>query len=125
MIRMGFDAVQIARMERCLANPAFAKRVFTAEERALFAQKKRPANTAAAHFAAREALAKAMGCGIFGFRLQEAAVLRGPGGAPYFALGGALAGRLASQGLTAQLSLCHEGEYAFACVLLQPADGAG
>ena len=33
---------------------------------------------------------------------------------------GALAERMERQGLAAEVSLSHEGGYAFACVLLQP-----
>lgn len=69
---MGFDAVRIDRMEKKLKGEAFCRRAFSEEENALFARKKHPAPTAAANFAAKEALAKALRCGIFGFDLREA-----------------------------------------------------
>lgn len=120
MLRMGFDAVQICRMTKSIQKPHFCARVFSEEESRLIASRPHPAETAAAHFAAREALAKALRCGIFGFSLKEAAVLRRPDGSPYFAFSGALAQRLQQEAIAAELSLSHEGEYAFACVLLQP-----
>ena len=122
VLRMGFDAVQIDRMEKKLKGEAFCRRAFSEEENALFARKKHPAPTAAANFAAKEALAKALRCGIFGFDLREAPVLRREDGSPYFAFSGALARRMEQEGLAAELSLSHEGEYAFAVVLLQPAE---
>ena len=93
VLRMGFDAVQIDRMEKKLKGEAFCRRAFSEEENALFARKKHPAPTAAANFAAKEALAKALRCGIFGFDLQEAPVLRREDGSPYFAFSGELARR--------------------------------
>ena len=125
MLRMGFDAVRIARMERNVKNGHFCARVFSDEENRLIAARSHPAQTAAAHFAAREALAKALRCGIFGFDLREAAVLRRTDGSPYFAFTGALEQQMREQGLAAELSLSHEGEYAFACVLLQPVGKEG
>ena len=121
-LRVGFDAVRIDRMEKKMQRAGFCSRAFSAQENALFAKKKRPAPTAAANFAAKEALAKALRCGIFGFELTEAAVLRRADGSPYFAFSGELARRMEQKGLAAELSLSHEGEYAFAFVLLQPAE---
>ncbi|MBC5580346.1 4'-phosphopantetheinyl transferase superfamily protein [Anaerofilum sp. BX8] len=120
MIQLGFDAAQVSRLEKSMRNPRFCERVFSAQENALIAAKLRPAETAAAHFAAKEALGKALRCGIFGFDLRQAAVLRRPDGSPCFAFSGELAGRMEQLGLTAEVSLSHEGGYAFACVLLQP-----
>ena len=119
MLRMGFDAVRIGRIARSIQKPRFCERIFSPEENRLINSRPRPAQTAAAHFAAREALAKALRCGIFGFDLKEAAVLRRPDGSPCFAFSGRLAQRMQREGLVAELSLAHEGEYAFACVLLQ------
>lgn len=121
MIQLGFDATQVKRIERSLQNPRFVQRVFSQQEWALISARPHPAQTAAAHFAAKEALSKALGCGLFGFALAEAAVLRRAGGAPYFELSGALAKTLQTRGLAAEVSLSHEGGFAFACVLLQPA----
>lgn len=120
-MRLGFDAAAVARVEKSLQRASFAARVYGPREQALLAQKKNPAATAAANFAAKEALSKALRCGIFGFDLREAEVLRRADGSPYFAFAGALAQRLAQSGLAAEVSLSHEGGMAFACVLLQPA----
>ena len=120
MLQLGFDAARVSRLEKSMGNPRFCERVFSAQENALIAAKPRPAETAAAHFAAKEALGKALRCGIFGFDLRQAAVLRRPDGSPYFTFSGALAERMERQGLAAEVSLSHEGGYAFACVLLQP-----
>ena len=109
MLQLGFDAARVSRLEKSMGNPRFCERVFSAQENALIAAKPRPAETAAAHFAAKEALGKALRCGIFGFDLRQAAVLRRPDGSPYFAFSGALAERMERQGLAAEVSLSHEG----------------
>lgn len=80
MLQLGFDAARVSRLEKSMGNPRFCERVFSAQENALIAAKPRPAETAAAHFAAKEALGKALRCGIFGFDLRQAAVLRRPMG---------------------------------------------
>ena len=73
MLQLGFDAARVSRLEKSMGNPRFCERVFSAQENALIAAKPRPAETAAAHFAAKEALGKALRCGIFGFDLRQAA----------------------------------------------------
>ena len=120
MLRVGFDAVKMERMEKKVQNAHFRERVFSSQENMLLDSRPHPAQTAAANFAAKEALSKALRCGIFGFDLREAAVLRREDGSPYFAFSGELAQRMLREGYTAQVSLSHEGDYAFAFVLLQP-----
>lgn len=79
------------------------------------------AQTAAANFAAKEALAKALGTGLSGFVWVQAQALRAQSGAPYFAFSGQLAGVMRQKGLTAHLSLTHEGGFATAFVVLEQA----
>ena len=105
---IGTDLCQSARMERCLQREAFLHRVFSAQEQALLAARSGKARweTAAANFAAKEALA-------------EIAVLRRESGAPYYALSGAAAAWAAEKRLTAHLSLSHDGGLALAFAVLE------
>ena len=108
---------------KSIASAHFVQRVFGPEERALL-QSRGPlhrAQTAAANFAAKEALAKALGTGLSGFVWVQAQALRAQSGAPYFAFSGQLAGVMRQKGLTAHLSLTHEGGFATAFVVLEQA----
>lgn len=84
-------------------------------------QPARRAETAAANFAAKEALAKALGTGLSGFVWVQAQALRAPNGAPYFAFSGRLAETMRQKGLAAHLSITHEGGFATAFVVLEQA----
>lgn len=128
---IGVDSVEIARMGESISGATFLKRVFSAEERALFEGKKenRAAELAAGCFAAKEAFLKATGRGLGGFALSDIAVLREKSapdahtGRPYFALTGAAAEHMAQNGLAAHLSITHDGGMAIAFVVLEKAEG--
>ena len=63
---IGIDVVEVERVESSMSEfgERFASRVFTEDERAYCESQKRPAIHYAARFAAKEAVAKAMGTGI-------------------------------------------------------------
>lgn len=63
---IGIDVVEVERIESSMAEfgDRFASRVFTPAERAYCDSQKRPAIHYAARFAAKEAVAKALGTGI-------------------------------------------------------------
>lgn len=118
---IGVDTASAARLEKSMAREHFVQRVFGPEERALLQghSSARRAETAAANFAAKEALAKALGTGLSGFVWVQAQALREQSGAPYFAFSGQLAKTMRQKGLVAHLSLTHEGGFATAFVVLE------
>ena len=63
---IGIDVVEVERVESSMAEfgDRFAERVFTEAERVYCENQKRPAIHYAARFAAKEAVAKALGTGI-------------------------------------------------------------
>lgn len=63
---IGIDVVEVERVESSMAEfgERFSSRVFTEAERAYCDSQKRPAIHYAARFAAKEAVAKALGTGI-------------------------------------------------------------
>ncbi len=62
---LGVDIVEIARMEKILGrSPRFALRVFSEKERAYCDSQHRPSVHYATHFAAKEAVLKALGTGF-------------------------------------------------------------
>ncbi|HYM63965.1 MAG TPA: holo-ACP synthase [Gaiellaceae bacterium] len=80
-MRIGIDLIEIARVERSLARyQAFRERVFTEEERRYCDSRPHPAQHYAARFAGKEAVGKALGCGVrFTWREIEIAGRPKPG----------------------------------------------
>ena len=114
IIGVGIDVVDIARFAQVLERtPALATRLFTAAERRL------PAASLAARFAAKEALAKALGAPV-GLRWLDAEVHRGDDGRPHLRVTGTVAARAAELGATdTHLSLSHDAGIASAVVVLE------
>jgi holo-[acyl-carrier protein] synthase len=63
-MRVGVDLIEIARIARALERPGFRERVFTETERTYCDAKAHPAQHYAARFAGKEAVGKALGCGV-------------------------------------------------------------
>ena len=63
-MRIGVDLIEIARVERAMRRPGFRERVFTDAERAYCESRRNPAQHYAGRFAGKEAVGKALGCGI-------------------------------------------------------------
>lgn len=85
-VSAGVDSVSTLRMEKSMMRESFCIRVFSEREREYFAQKHSPSQTAAGHFAAKEAFLKAMGTGIINMNLCDIGILHDDRGAPYFDL---------------------------------------
>jgi holo-[acyl-carrier protein] synthase len=127
LIVVGVDVIEIARIERTLADfgDRFLRRVYTERERERF--RTRPSELAA-RFAAKEATSKALGTGIRGIRWQEMEVLSNARGKPLLLLHGSAAARAALLGLVSfDVSLTHSRTDAMAVVvgLRDPAAGVG
>lgn len=121
-VRPGIDLVECERIARAIAQQgeAFLSRVFTAAERAYCEKHARSAPSFAARWAAKEAVAKALGCGIgAGAALHEIEVTRDASGQPGIQLHGSAAATAAAQGVQEiRLSLTHTENYAAACVVI-------
>ncbi|MFZ5556779.1 MAG: holo-ACP synthase [Pseudomonadota bacterium] len=120
---VGTDIVETARIERLLERfgERFAQRLLTPLERGRFDHSQRPAAYLALRFAAKEALAKAIGTG---FRtpvlLSRISLVQDKLGKPGFAFHPSLAALLAARGVTGHhLSLTDEAGLAFAVVVLE------
>ena len=115
IIGVGVDVVEVERLERALARtPALAARRFTAQEQAAGR-----GEALAARFAAKEAVAKALGA-PGGLRWVDAEVVREDGGRPRLRLHGGVAEEAAAQGIsTWHLSLSHDGGIATAVVVAE------
>lgn len=80
-MKIGIDLIEIDRVERALArHPGFRERCFTEAERAYCDSRPNPAQSYAARFAGKEAVGKALGCGVhFTWREIEIAGRPKPG----------------------------------------------
>jgi len=116
VVGVGVDVVGLERFAAVMARgPALRARLFDPDEVDL------PARSLAARFAAKEALAKALGAPP-GLRWRDARVHRGPHGAPSFELRGTVAARAAALGVAAvHLSLSHDAGIATAFVVAERA----
>jgi len=94
---IGVDMLEISRMECVMRRrPSFLRRVFTDDERAYCERCARPAE----HYAAREAVLKALGCGFAeGVGLHDVSVATDATGRPRAVLSGRAAKIAAEQGV--------------------------
>lgn len=112
---IGCDLVRIARLRRPLNNPRFVARIFTEEERRLMALAGDPVCFAAGRWAAKEAVAKALGTGFSGCPPAAVSVEQGPQGEPVVRLGACAA----AAGDRIHITISHEGEYAAAFAVVE------
>ena len=128
---VGVDLVRIPRMRQTIArwDERFLRRVFTEQEIAYCQRRHDPIPHLAARFAAKEAALKALGTGLrMGVTWREVEVRRERGEAPTMVLTGRSAAIARAKGASRILvSLTHDGDYAFAQVLLvgEAPDGHG
>ena len=90
-IRTGCDVEQISRFEGLLKKAYFCQRAFTDAEWEHIENSGHPEATAAGIFCAKEAMAKALGRGLFGLLPKELGVEWDERGAPYPVLTGSAA----------------------------------
>lgn len=114
IVGVGIDVVDIERFARQLENtPGLRLRLFTEGERDL------PVASLAARFAAKEAVAKALGAPV-GLRWTDASVFRGDDGRPHLQVAGTVADRAAALGITSfHVSLSHDAGIASAVVVAE------
>lgn len=118
LLRTGVDMIEIARLVEL--NPAirrrFLERVYTTRERAE-AENRGEGQwaTLAGRFAAKEAVAKALGCGIGSIAWREIEILRGEQGEPLLKLHGEAERVSQSLGIeTWSVSISHTRTHALA-----------
>ena len=119
-MRLGIDLVQISRLEAVMKKPFFKKeRLFSPGEIAYCRSKGKGAPAAfAGHYAAKEAVYKALGTGFREGLWRDVEVCHNDFGAPYLKLYGTYADTARQiSPHSPVLSLSHDGDYAVAQVL--------
>lgn len=120
ILGVGVDLIEVERIARACAREAFVRRVYTQAERALFASRANAAQVMAAHWAAKEAVMKALGVGIGTVALREIEIRRNASGAPSVCLYGAAQMRLTQlHGTRLHVSLSHVAHMAAAFAVLE------
>ena len=119
IVGVGIDVVEIARFKQALdRTQGLADRLFSEGERGL------PMRSLAARFAAKEALAKALGAPR-GLSWTDAEVVTGPDGRPELKVSGTVADAAARRGVRRwHVSLSHDGGLATAVVIAEGGEGA-
>ncbi|MDT0274983.1 holo-ACP synthase [Blastococcus goldschmidtiae] len=120
IIGVGIDVVPVERFAASLLRtPALRDRLFTAAEQVTPSGAARSSESLAARFAAKEALAKALGA-PGDLRWHDTEVTVGDHGRPHLEVRGSVAGRAAQLGVTTwHVSLSHDGGIASAVVVAE------
>jgi holo-[acyl-carrier protein] synthase len=117
ILRTGVDLIEISRVEEVIARHGarYLERIYTPAE---LEQLGHDTESLAGRFAAKEAVAKALGCGIGTVSWKEIEVLGDEQNAPGLTLYGAAAQRSKELGLTTwSVSISHSLSHAVAFVV--------
>ena len=122
IVGVGIDVVPVARFaESLVRTPGLRDRLFTAAEQVTPSAGDRTAESLVARFAAKEALAKALGAPR-GLHWTDADVVREESGRPRLVVRGTVAARAREMGVaTLHLALTHDGGFACAVVVAEGA----
>jgi holo-[acyl-carrier protein] synthase len=123
ILGIGTDLVAMTRIKTIWERfgLAFARRILTLQEQEGLLQSKNPVSFLAKRYAAKEAVAKALGTGFrpHGILLSEIGVRNDDLGRPHLIYFGKTADILQRQGIVeSQISLSDERDYAMAFVIL-------
>jgi len=119
-VRIGVDLIEIERVRRALERPGFRDRCFTEAEQAYCDSRANPAESYAGRFAGKEAVGKALGCGVR-FTWKDVEIVGRP--KPAVRLSGRTAAYAERVGAgEIDLSMTHSRELAAAICVVAPRD---
>lgn len=120
IVGIGVDVVLVERFARALARtPLLTDRLFTEAERVTSSGNARSPESLAARFAAKEAVAKALGAPA-GMRWHDCEIVSDPDGRPWLTVSGTVAAVATERGVGRwHLSLSHDGGIASAIVVAE------
>ena len=120
IVSVGIDVVLVERFAAAVARtPLLLDRLFTPNERLSRSGHPRPPDSLAARFAAKEAVAKALGAPS-GLAWHDCEIVPDSGGRPWLETTGTVAEAAGKLGITHwHLSLSHDGGVASAMVLAE------
>ncbi len=118
LLRTGVDLIEISRVEEVVSRHGrhYLERIYTPAE---LEQCGKRAESLAGRFAAKEAVAKALGCGIGDVTWKEIEVLGDEQNAPVLTLHGAAEKMAKEMGLTTwSISISHSQSHSVALVVM-------
>jgi len=120
IVSVGIDVVLVDRFASALRRtPLLSERLFTDAERTTSSGNQRSVESLAARFAAKEAVAKALGAPT-GLHWHDCEVVSDPDGRPWLTVSGSVAEAAAKLDITRwHLSLSHDGGIASAMVVAE------
>jgi phosphopantetheine--protein transferase-like protein len=115
IIGTGVDIIEIERIAKAAKNERFFDKIFSDSETALFEASKYRMETVAGRFAAKEAVMKALGCGLGDMPMKSIEVLRAPSGQPVVELKNEAKQKAEALGVKhMHISISHSERYAVA-----------
>jgi len=116
---VGTDLCQTSRIAEALENERFLNRLYTPAERERLENlcPERRAERAAGMFAAKEAVAKALGTGFSGFGFSDVEILYDDAGKPFVRLRNGALER--ADDASVHISISHDGGFALAFAVLE------
>jgi holo-[acyl-carrier protein] synthase len=120
IVAVGIDVVLVERFAKAVRRtPLLADRLFTEAEQLTAAGNPRSYESLAARFAAKEAVAKALGAPA-GLHWHDCEIVSDPDGRPWLTVGGTVASAANERGVERwHLSLSHDGGIASAIVIAE------
>ncbi|SCG34525.1 holo-ACP synthase [Micromonospora halophytica] len=120
IVAVGIDVVLVDRFARAMVRtPLLADRLFTEAERYTGSGNPRSTESMAARFAAKEAVAKALGA-PGGLSWHDCEIVPDPDGRPWLTVSGTVADAATERGINRwHLSLSHDGGIASAMVVAE------
>ena len=120
IVSVGIDVVLVDRFASAMRRtPLLSERLFTDAERTTSSGNQRSVESLAARFAAKEAVAKALGAPT-GLHWHDCEVVSDPDGRPWLTVSGSVAEAAAKLDITRwHLSLSHDGGIASAMVVAE------
>jgi len=120
IIGTGIDIVEIDRIAKAASKERFVEKIYSEAERAIFEACKYRMETVAGRFAAKEAVLKALGCGIGDMPMTCIEILRAPSGQPFIEISGEARQKAQALGVSRMhVSISHSARYAVAQVIVE------
>lgn len=118
---IGTDIIEIERIKKAISrSPRFAERLFTEQELEFYKKKDMKVHHIAGGFSAKEAVLKALGTGLRGFRWKDIEILRGSIGKPIVRLGGNVKQFIEDNGIgVIHVTISHSKDFATATAVAE------
>lgn len=120
IIGIGLDLIEVPRIKKALENRRFMAKVYSSKEQEYLLKHKLNPQSAAGIFAAKEAVAKALGTGLGTIAWTDIEILKKDSGSPYVRLKGSAREKLKDLGgVNVLVSITHLKDLAAAQAVIE------